>query len=433
MKVFFWALIVALGGFLFGFDTAVISGAEKAIQQVWHLTSWEHGVTISIALVGTVVGALLGGWPSERFGRRSTLFGIAALYGGAAGGGGGTSLGGVFCGLGLGGGGGGGASSVTAPLYISELAPAESRGRLVALFQFNVVFGILVAYLSNYLLADIGPDAWRWMLGVQVVPAALFFGLLFLVPRSPRWLLRKGRVAEGLAVLERIDPDTAQQDARTILRAAKNAKSGSLWDPAYRRPLVLAALMAFFNQASGIDAIIYFAPRIFGMAGLGQSSALLSSAGIGLTNFVFTLLAMSVIDRFGRRTLMGIGSVGLVLTLALVARAFFAQQLGGLGVPLLLFGYIAFFAFSQGAVLWVFVSEIFPAEVRTQGQVLGSSVHWLTATIIAFIFPYLSEQLGGGVTFGFFALMMVCQLLFVLFMMPETKGTTLEGDAVPMH
>ena len=433
MKVFFWALIVALGGFLFGFDTAVISGAEKAIQHVWQLSAWEHGVTISIALVGTVFGALLGGWPSERLGRRTTLFWIAGLYFVSALGAALASQWGVFMAFRFLGGLGVGASSVTAPLYISELAPAAARGRLVALFQFNVVFGILVAYLSNYLLANLGPDAWRWMLGVQVIPAAIFFGLLFLVPRSPRWLLRKGRVREGLAVLTRIDPATAQHDADTILTANQHAKTGSLWSPQYRRPLLLAGLLAFFNQASGIDAIIYFAPRIFGMAGLGQSSALLSSAGIGLTNFLFTLLAMSVIDRFGRRTLMFIGSIGLVLTLGLVARAFFLQQLGGLGVPLLLFGYIAFFAFSQGAVLWVFVSEIFPAEVRTQGQVLGSTVHWLTATVIAFVFPYLSEQLGGGITFAFFAAMMVVQFLYVIFLMPETKGTSLEGEVVVGH
>jgi sugar porter (SP) family MFS transporter len=433
MKVFFWALIVALGGFLFGFDTAVISGAEKSIQHVWHLTAWEHGFTISIALVGTVFGALLGGWPSDRLGRRTTLFWIAGLYFLSALGAALATHWGVFMAFRFLGGLGVGASSVTAPLYISELAPAESRGRLVALFQFNVVFGILVAYLSNYLLASLGPDAWRWMLGVQVVPAAIFFGLLFLVPRSPRWLLRQGLVAEGVAVLKRIDPDTAQHDARAILHAHKNATLASLWSPKYRRPLMLAGLLAFFNQASGIDAIIYFAPRIFGMAGLGQSSALLSSAGIGLTNFIFTLLAMSIIDRFGRRTLMFIGSIGLILTLALVARAFFSQHLGGLGVPVLLFGYIAFFAFSQGAVLWVFVSEIFPAEVRTQGQVLGSTVHWLTATIIAFVFPYFSEQLGGGVTFTFFAVMMVLQFLFVIFLMPETKGTTLEGEVVLGH
>lgn len=433
MKVFFWALVVALGGFLFGFDTAVISGAEKSIQYMWQLTSWEHGLTISIALVGTVAGSLLGGWPAERLGRRTTLFWIAGLYFVSALGAALATNWGVFMAFRFLGGLGVGASSVTAPLYISELAPAASRGRLVALFQFNVVFGILVAYLSNYLLANIGPDAWRWMLGVQVIPAAIFFGLLFLVPRSPRWLLRQGLVAEGMEVLERIDPATAQHDARAILRAHKNTVAGSLWSPNYRRPLVLAALLAFFNQASGIDAIIYFAPRIFGMAGLGQESALLSSAGLGLTNFVFTLLAMSVIDRFGRRTLMFIGSVGLIGTLGLVARAFFAQQLGGPLVPGLLFGYIAFFAFSQGAVLWVFVSEIFPAEVRTQGQVLGSTVHWLTATVIAFVFPYLSEQLGGGVTFAFFTAMMGLQFLFVLFLMPETKGTTLEGEVVLGH
>ncbi|MGI4875764.1 MAG: sugar porter family MFS transporter [Janthinobacterium lividum] len=314
-SVFFWSITVALGGFLFGFDTAVISGAEKSIQQLWQLSDWAQGFTISIALIGTVLGAVFGGVPSDKLGRRSTLSWIAVLYLvsalGAA-----LSPGWVpflvfrfLGGLGV------GASSVTAPLYISEVAPAASRGRMVGMFQFNVVFGILAAYLSNYLLKGIGPDAWRWMLGVQAVPAEVFFLLLFRISESPRWLLRRGRLAEGRAVFERIDPATAEESVATVLaaNAAEQGPAESLWAPQYRRPVLLAVLFALFNQLAGINAIIYYAPRIFEMTGRGPSAALLSSAGIGLVNFCFTLLAVNIIDRFGRRRLMLVGSVGLIV------------------------------------------------------------------------------------------------------------------------
>ncbi len=436
-NVFFWSIVVALGGFLFGFDTAVISGAEKAIQQVWGLSAWEHGFTISIALIGTVIGAIFGGIPSDALGRRRTLSWIAVLYLVSAVG---AALSPAWVpfmifrflgGLGV------GASSVTAPLYISEVSPPESRGRMVGMFQFNVVFGILAAYLSNYLLKNIGPDAWRWMLGVQAVPAIAFFLLLFRIPESPRWLLRQNRVAEARAVFERIDPATAEQNVQTILvaNAAEEGPGESLWAPQYRRPVMLAVLFAMFNQLAGINAIIYYAPRIFEMTGLGQDTALLSSAGIGLVNFIFTLLGVNIIDRFGRRKLMLVGSFGLIATLALVARAFYTQEFGGMLVPVLLFVYIGFFAFSQGAVIWVFISEIFPSAVRAKGQALGSSTHWVMAAAIAFTFPYFAEKLGGGNTFAFFAAMMVLQLLYVLKLMPETKGTTLEAadKALVLH
>ncbi|AWM31425.1 sugar porter family MFS transporter [Hymenobacter nivis] len=425
-KVLFWSLVTALGGFLFGFDTAVISGAEKAIQQLWHLSAFEHGFTISIALIGTVIGAIFGGIPSDRLGRRQTLRWIAVLYLVSAVG---AALAPAWVpflvfrflgGLGV------GASSVTAPLYISEISPARSRGRLVGLFQFNIVFGILVAYLSNYLLANVGDHSWRLMLGVQAVPAIAFLLFLFRVPESPRWLLLHGRIEEGRDVLRLIEPETVDADVAAILTAQAHSaqQSGSLFDPQYRTPVLLAVAFAFFNQVSGINAIIYYAPRIFEMTGLGQGAALLSSAGIGLTNFIFTLLGVNLIDRFGRRTLMLVGSVGLIATLGLVARAFYTQQFGG--VPVLLFTYIAFFAFSQGAVIWVFISEIFPNAVRARGQALGSSTHWVMATAIAFTFPYFAERLGGGPTFAFFCAMMVLQLVFVLRFMPETKGTSLE-------
>ena len=427
-KVLFWSIVTALGGFLFGFDTAVISGAEKAIQQLWNLNAFEHGFTISIALIGTVLGAMFGGIPSDRLGRRQTLRWIAVLYLVSAVG---AALAPSWVpfmifrflgGLGV------GASSVTAPLYISEISPAKSRGKLVGLFQFNIVFGILIAYLSNYLLANVGDHSWRFMLGVQAIPSVAFLLFLFRVPESPRWLLLHGRLDEGREVLRIINPTTVEADVAAILTSQSLAgqQSESLWAAQYRTPVLLAVAFAFFNQVSGINAIIYYAPRIFEMTGLGQGSALLSSAGIGLVNFAFTLLGVNVIDRFGRRTLMLIGSVGLIATLALVARAFYLEQFGGVLVPVLLFVYIAFFAFSQGAVIWVFISEIFPNAVRAKGQALGSSTHWVMATVIAFTFPYFAEHLGGGHTFAFFAVMMVLQLLFVWRFMPETKGMSLE-------
>ena len=426
-RIFFWSITAALGGFLFGFDTAVISGVEQSLQTLWHLSVWEHGLTVSIALIGTVLGSMLGGIPAERLGRKKTLFWIAILYLLASLG---TALAPsweVFLLFRFLGGLGVGASSVAAPMYITEISPARSRGKLVGLFQFNVVFGILVAYLSNFLLSDMGTQSWRWMLGVQALPSLIFLIAVLVIPESPRWLLlKKGNLSEAREVLTMIDPATAEQTFLAIQQSqSQTAASFRLFSGQYSTPIMLAVLFAVFNQVSGINAIIYYAPRIFEMTGLGKSSSLLSSAGIGLINLVFTLLSMNLIDRYGRRTLMKIGSVGLILTLGLVARAFYLQDFG-LTVPILLFVYIAFFGFSQGAVIWVFISEIFPNEVRASGQALGSFTHWLMAAIITFTFPYLAEHFGGGNTFLFFALMMVLQLLFVLRLMPETKGTSLE-------
>jgi sugar porter (SP) family MFS transporter len=431
-KVFFWSVVVALGGFLFGFDTAVISGAEKAIQQLWALSVFEHGLTVAIALIGTVFGALFGGIPSDRFGRKNTLYGIALLYllsslGTALAPGWYFFL--VFRFLG---GIGVGVSSVAAPLYISEIAPAKDRGKLVGLFQFNVVFGILIAYLSNYLFGGTGPQDWRWMLGIQALPSFLFLVAIYFIPESPRWLIiKKGRVEEAKKTLRIANPEAnIDQMVYEIKHSAEDAQGRkekvSLFSKKYATPVTLAVLFAFFNQASGINAIIYYAPRIFEMVGLGKSSALLSSAGIGLINFIFTLLAINVIDRFGRRTLMLIGSCGLIATLGLVAKAFYLEEFSGIAVPIYLFVYIAFFAFSQGSVIWVFISEIFPNQVRASGQALGSFTHWFMAAVIAFTFPYIAETLGGGNTFLIFTFMMVLQLVFVWRMMPETKGTSLE-------
>ncbi|RCR68863.1 sugar porter family MFS transporter [Larkinella punicea] len=427
-RIFFWSITAALGGFLFGFDTAVISGVEQSLQSLWGLSVWEHGLTVSMALIGTVIGAMSGGIPADRLGRKKTLFWIAILYLVSSIG---TALAPewtIFLVFRFLGGLGVGASSVAAPMYITEISPAKSRGRLVALFQFNVVLGILIAYLSNYLLAGMGAESWRWMLGVQALPSLIFLVAVLNIPESPRWLLlKKGRVEEAREVLIMIDPATAGQTLLALeLSAAQTQTKARLFSSTYKTPITLAVLFAIFNQVSGINAIIYYAPRIFEMTGLGKSSALLSSAGIGLINLIFTLISLNLIDRFGRRTLMKIGSVGLILTLGLVARAFYVQDFSGMTVPFLLFGYIAFFGFSQGAVIWVFISEIFPNEVRASGQALGSFTHWLMAAIITFTFPYLAEHFGGGNTFLFFTAMMVLQLLFVVRLMPETKGTSLE-------
>jgi sugar porter (SP) family MFS transporter len=434
-RIFTWSIIIALGGFLFGLDTAVISGAEQEIQKIWNLNVFEHGLTVSIALIGTVVGAMAGGIPTDLLGRKKTLFWIAVLFLVSA-------IGSALAidwytflffrflgGLGV------GCSSVTAPMYIGELAPASHRGRLVATFQFNVVLGILIAFLSNYLLQDTGDNAWRWMLGVQAFPSIVFLIAILYIPESPRWLVVKmGRSEEALEILSKVDPVSAKQELRSIELSHRSNNGGtvssSLFSSKYRLPVFLAVAFAVFNQVSGINAIIYYAPRIFEMTGLGTGSALLSSVGLGLVNFIFTLLAMNFIDRYGRKKLMLIGSFGLIVTLGLVANAFYSQNFSGFAVPVYLFLYIAFFAFSQGAVIWVFISEIFPNEVRAKGQALGSFTHWLMATIIAFTFPYFTERLGGGNSFMLFTVMMVLQLVFVWKVMPETKGKSLEDVAL---
>jgi sugar porter (SP) family MFS transporter len=428
-RVLRWSITVALGGFLFGFDTAVISGAEQDIQNVWGLTSFQHGLTVSIALIGTVIGALFGGIPSDRLGRKKTLFWIAVLYLFSAIGSALSANWYLFMIFRFIGGLGVGASSVTAPMYISEISPANKRGRLVAMFQFNVVFGIVIAYISNYFIAGSGDNAWRWMLGVEAIPAILFLILVLYIPRSPRWLiLKKNLVEEARSVLKLINPDNVDETLMNI-QQSKHESTGEqrlFRSRIYRFPLLLAFMIAFFNQVSGINAIIYYAPRIFEMTGLGESSALLSTAGIGIVNFIFTLLALRFIDNFGRRTLMIIGSIGLIVTLGLVSRAFYTESFGGMAVPVFLFIYIAFFAFSQGAVIWVFISEVFPNEVRAGGQSFGSFTHWFMAALIAFSFPSIAEKFGGGTTFLFFTIMMVLQLIFVLKIMPETKGKSLE-------
>ncbi len=325
-----------------------------------------------------------------------------------------------------------GVSCVIAPIYISEISPAASRGKLVALFQFNVVLGILIAYVSNYFIGNWlhGNEAWRFMLGIQAIPSLVFLLTIKIVPESPRWLiLEQNKTETARAILVQINPEKADQIIQDILdhkQSVAHMEDIPLLNRKYIVPIMLAAAIAFFNQVSGINAIIYYAPRIFEMTGLGKSASLLSTAGIGLVNFIFTLIAMNIIDQFGRKKLMLVGSIGLIITLGLVSRVFFLKDFGHITVVVLLLVYIAFFAFSQGAVIWVFISEIFPNQVRAKGQALGSFTHWFMAAVIAFTFPYLARHFGGGYTFLFFTCMMVLQLIFVIRFMPETKGKSLE-------
>ncbi len=429
-RVFFWSLTASLAGFLFGFDTVVISGAERTIQSLWGLSAGWHGVAMGSALYGTVVGALIGGWPADRFGRKATLLWIGVLYFvGAAGSAFATNVS-SFIAARLIGGLGIGISTVVAPLYISEIAPAKYRGRLAGMFQFNIVFGILIAFVSNALLAGIGENAWRWMLGVAAFPSALYALLCFGLPESPRWLLgTKGDRDDGLKVLQRIQPEAPmaeiEAEANEIaVASSENVSSGDFWSRRLRKPMLLAILIAFFNQLSGINAVLYFAPRIFEMTGLGASAALLQSIGIGVTNLIFTFVGLWLIDRLGRRTLLIIGSFGYIVSLGLVAWAFFTQHYAI--VPACIFAFIASHSIGQGAVIWVFISEIFPNRHRAEGQTLGSFTHWIFAALLTTFFPRMVSAFSPGYVFSFFAGMMVLQLIWVKTMVPETKGVPLE-------
>lgn len=423
------SIVAALGGFLFGFDTAVISGVEKSIQELWHLSSTAHGFTVSSALLGTVVGALIAGAPAEKYGRKKMLQAIGILYLATSLATALTNTWEIFVMFRFLGGIGVGASSVVGPMYISEISPAARRGRLVALFQFNVVSGILIAFISNYLLFGVSDEAWRWMLGVQAIPAAMYFALVFLVPESPRWLIKHGRNQEATEVLKRIgesDPAKAMNDIAQSLHT-ESGKNEKLFSKIYSAPVFYAVAIAMFNQLVGINAIMYYAPRIFEMTGLAKDSALLQAISIGATNMVFTLIAISVIDKLGRRTLLIIGSFGIILSLGLVSWAFFTKEYGGYSVMIYLIIFIASFALSQGAVIWVFISEIFPNSVRSKGQTLGSSTHWVMAWIISWVFPIMVQaENGGAYAFAIFAAIAVIQLFFAWKIMPETKGKSLE-------
>ena len=513
-RIFFWSITSALAGFLFGFDTVVISGAEQTIQSLWKLTPGIHGIAMASALYGTVLGSLLGGWPTDRFGRRATLLWIGLLY----------VLSAVGCGFANGitmfiaarfiGGLGIGISTVAAPLYISEISPPAYRGRLAGMFQFNIVFGIVVAFASNALLAGTGENAWRWMLGVAAFPSILYTVMCFGIPESPRWLIgRKGDREAGLRVLKLIEPDSTPAQIEAHANEIQAASSGQVatsrfWTRELRIPILLAFLIAFFNQLSGINAVLYFAPRIFEMTGLGTKAAMLQSVGIGITNLLFTFVGLWLIDRLGRRTLLYIGSFGYIASLGLCAFAFLhwapqfkvassastlielaarsvkaepaertkveadftaAQDVlvkasadprytpgpvampepavpaavkrvaeetllkaaqaagsGGFMVMICIFAFIAAHAVGQGAVIWVFIAEIFPNRHRAEGQALGSFTHWIFAALLTTFFPQMVTAFPPGYVFLFFCGMMVLQLIWVKLVVVETKGVPLE-------
>ncbi|MEC4005101.1 sugar porter family MFS transporter [Flavobacterium sp. SUN052] len=428
-KLIYWSLVVALAGFLFGFDTVVISGADKQLQTLWHTSDLYHGlVVMSSALWGTVIGAIFGAYPTNVLGRKKTLIIIGILFFISA-------IGTAFAndslffalfrfigGLGI------GASTIAAPTYVSEIAPAKDRGKLVALYQFNIVFGILIAFTSNFFLQDIGANSWRWMLGIQAFPALIYTILVLGVPESPRWVLEYQKNKEkALAILKQINPNTNVEAELEAIESEKSKEvSGeNIFMKKYRKPLLLAFFIALFNQLSGINAFLYYAPRIFELAGLEKSASFLSSIGIGIINLLFTIIGISLIDKYGRKTLMYIGSVGYIISLGLVSTAFVLEW-KGMFVPLFFFLFIASHAIGQGAVIWVFISEIFPNKLRAAGQAFGCSVHWVLAALIPSFIPFLFKEIGTATVFIIFCVMMVFQLLWVFFKMPETKGQTLE-------
>lgn len=430
-KLIFWSITVALGGLLFGMDVANISGAEQRIQKLWNLSDWMHGTAIAMALYGTILGAAGGGIPANKFGRKKTLILIGVIFFVSAVG---SALANdvyTFMAFRFLGGLSIGASSVVAPVYISEIAPPAHRGKMGIAFQLNVVAGILLAYFINYLLQGVGGENdWRYMLGIIAIPSILFSVMMLFTPESPRWLLLTKNDEAGARTVFELSGANADE----LIHEIKNTitpKKESLFSGKFSKPLLLAFLLAFFNQLSGINAIIYFAPRVFEMAGLGKDAAFLSSAGIGIINFLFTVLGWYLIDRSGRRTLMYIGSVGYIISLTLMALAF-AGVIDG-GVPVFVFLFIAAHAIGQGSVIWVFISEIFPNSVRASGTSFGCLTHWFFAALISQTFPFLAGSMGGASIFGFFAVMMVLQLLFVWKMMPETKGVALEDMGVLPH
>jgi sugar porter (SP) family MFS transporter len=428
-QLILWSVIAALAGFLFGFDTVVISGAEKALQELWPRGDFFHGwVVMSSALWGTVVGAIFGGIPTDKLGRKPTLIIIGILYLVSAIGSGLATDPWMFAiyrfigGLGVGG------STVAAPIFISEIAPAKDRGKLVAMYQFNIVFGILSAFISNYLLKDFGAEPWRWMIGMEALPAFLYCILIFFIPESPRWLITiKGDHQAAYDTLRIMDPSTDVQVQVRQIQAehTKVETHENIWMSKYRYPLILAFLISFFNQFSGINAFLYYAPRIFEIAGLGESTALMSSIGVGIVNLIFTYIGLMLIDRLGRRQLMFIGSIGYIFSLSLVSLAFY-MGIKGIAVPIFFFIFIASHAIGQGAIIWVFISEIFPNHLRAHGTSFGTSVHWVFAALIPAMIPWLFNVIGPATVFAFFTLMMVGQLIFTWKMMPETKGVSLE-------
>jgi SP family xylose:H+ symportor-like MFS transporter len=430
-------IIAALGGLLFGFDTAVISGTTHWLQKIFDLSSFWLGFTVASALIGTIIGAIVIGRPADQIGRRNTLVMLAIFYFISA-------VGSALAwdwysfllfrflgGLGVGG------ASVVSPMYIAEISPAKYRGRLVAVTQFNIVLGILLAFFSNYIIAqmNLGQHEWRWMFGIEAFPAMAFFLLLFLNPFSPRWLVAKDRIAEAREVLRVCGTDSGniEEEIREIelsLNLEHHSLKESFFQRRYIKPILLAVAIAMFNQLSGINALMYYAPHIFRMAGAASSSALLQTVAVGGTNLLLTMAALAIIDHFGRRKLMIVGSIGYILSLGATSWAFYNygkdfDTTGSMVVLISLLVFIASHAFGQGAVIWVFISEIFPNRVRARGQALGSFTHWFMAAVISWTFPMIAE-ISGGHTFAFYTICMVGQLLWVIYIMPETKGISLE-------
>ena len=423
-----WSLTAALAGFLFGFDTVVISGADQKLQELWNSTDIFHGsVVMAMALWGTVVGAIFGGIPTRKIGRKKTLLWIGIFYTISAIGSALAYDPYTFAAFRFLGGVGVGISGIAAPAYISEIAPAKNRGRLVGLYQFNLVTGILIAFLSNYMLSGLGENDWRYMMGIEALPAILYTFLVLSIPKSPRWLYLNNQLEQAEKIIREAysKKDADELIAEIIKDKESSVNSESIFQKKYSFILMLAFLVAAFNQFSGINAFLYYAPRIFEAGGLGESAALLNSVGIGLTNVIFTYIGISLIDKLGRRSLMYIGSIGYIISLTLISLSFILEW-GGIVLPIFLFLFIASHAIGQGAIIWVYISEIFPNHIRSYGQSFGVSTHWVLAAIIPSLIPFLFGWIGPGIVFGFFAFMMFLQLLFTHFIMPETKGVSLE-------
>jgi SP family arabinose:H+ symporter-like MFS transporter len=420
----------ALGGLLFGFDTAVIAGTTQQLTDVFHLTPFTLGLTVFIGLVGTVIGAMVSGVLGQKIGGREALRIMAILYTISA-------IGCAFAwnwdvlmvarfigGLGIGG------SSVLGPVYIAELAPAKWRGRMVGLFQINIVVGILLAYLSNYIITtqNLGPLQWRWEFGVAIIPSGLFLTMLYGIPRSSRWLVTTNQTDEAREVLEMMGSPNSEAELREIIDSIhleRGAKQEPLFNGRYNRPILLAISVGLFNQLSGINAILYYSNYIFASAGFSSSSAALQTVGVGLVNLIATFLGMSLIDKLGRKTLLLIGAIGTAFSLAGVAAIFYTNSHQNLLVWLLV-TFIIFFAVSQGSVIWVYISEVFPSRVRSKGQSVGSSSHWIMNALIAGAFPFIAAR-SQAAPFVFFAAMMLLQFFVVLMVYPETKGSSLEA------
>ncbi len=429
--------VAALGGLLFGFDTAVISGTTGWLESVFNLSKSQLGFTVASALIGTIFGALFIGKFADKYGRRYVLFVLATLYFISALGSGLAWNWSSFLIFRLIGGIGVGGASVVSPMYIAEISPAKLRGRLVAVAQLNIVFGMLLAYLSNYIIAglELGAVEWRWMFGVEAIPAALFFIFLFTTPRSPRWLIANNFVDEARNVLDKCGTDSGNIDEEiSAIQLSLDSESHKVKEPfftkKYRVPIMLAIMLALFNQFSGINAVLYYSPTIFKMAGFGKSAALLNSMGVGGVLFIFTVLAMTLIDKIGRKKIMIIGSIGYIISLSTITWAFFKfgtdfSAVGGKIILASIFLFIASHSFGQGSIIWVYLSEIFPNRVRARGQSLGATTHWIAAAVISWTFPLIAK-ISGGYTFAVYTFFMIIQLVWVLIYMRETKGVSLE-------